>query len=87
MSGFRSAVSSFSASDSARPSPTASPWDTPLATPFDSPATTPGGSPNVHAHNKNKIPKAEDIHMILSDGELCRFNSLIGQKLMKMGNS
>lgn len=69
MSGFRSAVSSFGAADSARPSPTASPWDTPLATPFDSPATTPGASPLVHAHNKNKIPKAEDIHMILSDGQ------------------
>ncbi|GAA5987998.1 hypothetical protein JCM5350_007856 [Sporobolomyces pararoseus] len=67
MSGFRSAVSSFGAADSARPSPTASPWDTPLATPFDSPATTPAASPQVHAHKKNKIPKAEDIHMILSD--------------------
>ncbi|CEQ40372.1 SPOSA6832_01956, partial [Sporobolomyces salmonicolor] len=68
-SGFRSAASSFGAADSARPSPMSSPWDTPLATPFESPATTPGGSPAQRPFDKNRIPRAEDIHMILSDGE------------------
>ncbi|GAA5880425.1 hypothetical protein JCM1840_007692 [Sporobolomyces johnsonii] len=66
-SGFRSAASSFGAADSTRPSPISSPWDTPLATPFESPATTPGGSPAQRPFDKTRIPRAEDIHMILSD--------------------
>ncbi|GAA5835667.1 hypothetical protein JCM11251_002989 [Rhodosporidiobolus azoricus] len=64
MSGFRSAASSFSGSE--RPSLN-SPWDTPVATPFGSPATTPGGSPVLRGANKNPMPKAEDIKMVLSD--------------------
>lgn len=47
-----------------------SPWDTPVATPFESPATTPGGSPVLRDSDGKRLPKAADIHMILSDGAL-----------------
>ncbi|GAA5984362.1 hypothetical protein JCM11641_006195 [Rhodosporidiobolus odoratus] len=64
MSGFRSAASSFSASDLHRPSAIGSPWDTPVATPL----TTPGGSPLVApASYGPPLPRPEDIKMILSD--------------------
>jgi len=64
MSGFRSAASSFSGGP--RPGMN-SPWDTPVATPFESPATTPGGSPVLRDSDGKRLPKAADIHMILSD--------------------
>ncbi|GAA6002474.1 hypothetical protein JCM10207_001140 [Rhodosporidiobolus poonsookiae] len=65
-SGFRSAHSSFSASEASRPGSVGSPWDTPVATPFESPATTPGGSPIIKPYGKN-LPSPDDIKMILSD--------------------
>ena len=46
-----------------------SPWDTPVATPHESPATTPGGSPILRDSDGKRLPKPDDIHMILSDGQ------------------
>lgn len=66
MSGFRSAASSFSSIH--RPQGISSPWDTPVATPHESPATTPGGSPILRDSDGKRLPKADDIKMILSDG-------------------
>lgn len=65
MSGFRSAASSFSSD--LRPQVN-SPWDTPVATPRESPATTPGGSPILRGVDGKRLPKPDDIKMILSDG-------------------
>ncbi|GAA5981640.1 hypothetical protein JCM10908_004548 [Rhodotorula pacifica] len=59
----RSAVSSISGISSG----TSSPWDTPVATPRESPATTPGGSPILRDSDGKRLPRADDIHMILSD--------------------
>lgn len=67
MSGFRSAASSFSSIH--RPQGgVSSPWDTPVATPHESPATTPGGSPILRDSDGKRLPKPDDIKMILSDG-------------------
>ncbi|BGP07949.1 hypothetical protein JCM10049v2_003794 [Rhodotorula toruloides] len=65
MSGFPSAASSFSSLH--RPQGISSPWDTPVATPHESPATTPGGSPILRDSDGKRLPKPDDIKMILSD--------------------
>lgn len=72
----RSAVSSISGLNSSR----SSPWDTPVATPRESPATTPGGSPILRDSEGKRLPKADDIHMILSDGP---FSSALSVKALQ----
>lgn len=58
---------------SAQSSSTSTPADTPLATPRDSPVQAPKDS--------KPIPRAEDIHMILSDGELLISAPKLGRHL------
>lgn len=60
----KSASSSFSHGNA---TPYDSPNMSPLATPFDSPITTPSDSPVQSATDLKSLPRAEDIHLILSD--------------------
>lgn len=60
-------------------SSTSTPFDTPSAssagTPIDTPISTPSDSPMVHATGKKPLPRAEDIHLILSDVDGTLFTS------------
>jgi Cof subfamily protein (haloacid dehalogenase superfamily) len=60
-------VAPYSAFSTPNDTPVATPSCSPFATPNDTPLTTPGASPVQKPINVKPLPRAEDIHMILSD--------------------